>query len=55
MAPTMLRSRPSKPGNIAIQRQVFAVFVMAAVADAVTHIVKKGAGFELHASLRGRW
>lgn len=38
--------------DIAVKSEVFAVFVMAAVADAMTDVVEKGAGFELNAGLR---
>ena len=37
--------------NVAIQRQVFTVLVVAAVADAMPHVVQERAGFELHARL----
>ena len=38
-------------GNVAIQGQVFAVFVVPAVADAMAQVVKKGPGFELDTCL----
>ena len=38
--------------DIAVKSEVFAVFVMAAVADAMTDVVEKGPGFELNAGLR---
>ena len=43
---------PVEPGNIAVKGEIFAVLVMAAVADAVTDVVEQGPGFELHARLR---
>src|SRR5262249_5437585 len=39
-------------GDIAIESKVFAVFVMPAVADAVTDVVEERAGFELNTRLR---
>ncbi len=41
-------------GNVAIQGQVFAVFVVAAMADAMTRIVKESPGFELDSRLNGK-
>src|SRR5208337_129718 len=38
-------------GNVAIQRKVFAVLVVAAMADAMPHVVQQRAGFELHTRL----
>lgn len=38
--------------DIAIESEVFAVFVMATVADTVTDVMEEGAGFELNAGLR---
>jgi hypothetical protein len=43
-----------KSRNIAVESEVFAVFVMATVADTVTDVVEEGSGFELNAGLRGK-
>jgi hypothetical protein len=40
--------------DIAVESEVFAMLVMATVADAVTDIMEEGAGFELNAGLRGQ-
>ena len=40
--------------DIAVESQVLAVFVMPAVADTVADVMEEGAGFELHACLRGQ-
>src|SRR5258708_34844309 len=40
--------------NISIERKIFAVLVMPAMADHVTGIVKQRAGFEEHARFRGQ-
>jgi hypothetical protein len=40
--------------DIAVESEVFAVFVMATVTDTVTDVVEECAGFELNAGLRGQ-
>lgn len=40
--------------DIAVKSEIFAVFVMAAVADTMADIVEESASFELNASLRGQ-
>ena len=43
---------PIQTRNVPIKGEVLAVLVMAAMADTVTDVVEKGAGFELHPGLR---
>jgi hypothetical protein len=43
-----------EPGNIAIEGQIFAVLVMAAIADGVSDIVKQGGGFKEYARFSGK-
>lgn len=38
--------------DVAVERKIFAVLVMAAVADAVPDVVEQGSCFELHTGLR---
>ena len=40
--------------DVAVERKIFAVLVMAAVADAMAQIVKKRGGFELDTRLNGK-
>ena len=40
-------------GDVAIEGEIFAVLVVTAMGDAVADVVKKGAGFEFDAGLRG--
>ncbi len=39
-------------GHVAIEGEIFAVFVMAVMTDSVADVVKEGTGFEEHARLR---
>ena len=41
-------------GDVAVEREIFAVLVVAAMGDAMADVVKERAGFELDASLCGK-
>ncbi len=41
-----------KTRNVAVEREIFAVLVMALMADGVADVVEQRAGFEQHAGLR---
>ena len=43
-----------KPRDIAIQREIFSVLVVSAMADHVTNIVQERASLQLNACLRGQ-
>src|SRR6516164_9728213 len=42
---------PFEARDVAVERQVFAVLVVAPVADAMANVMEKGAGLKLHAGL----
>src|ERR1700692_423605 len=44
----------SETGNIAIQRQIFAVLVVTVMADGMADVMQEGAGLQQHAILRGK-
>ncbi len=41
-------------GNVAVQRQILAMLMVAAMTDTVTDVVKQRASFELHPRLNGQ-